>query len=230
MSIFQANQTVTDPVNNASLPIRFELSAMEHVVLKHVRDHVECSCWDSWQRMLAGSLRQRYDTISMEMLAEVIFDAAKLSLALPIVLFYVVGHRKVEHRIVLLAKGAVCILRGSSPARFRTCFFPRAACQTIRPERRFGQVAMHYLEVYAEQTTEGHLIAPYTHHVVSIKGDQPELRAEIRFVSAANWGFCQDMSGTVHSGRMPEWEHTPRSSAVTAANSRETWSCDINNV
>jgi hypothetical protein len=212
VSIFQTDQTVSDPVHDAALPIRFEWWAVEKIVRKHVRNPIQASCWDNWNPMFVASLRRQYDNTGLEYLAEVILEAAQQSLARPIVLFYVAGVSKIEGRVVLLANGAVFVMRGRSPARFRTCFFPGVACLTIRPEYRFGRVAMHYLEVYSEPADDGRPMIPSPSHAVFGKGDEHERRGEIRFVSAANWGFCQSVSGTAHSGRIPEWEPTPRSS------------------
>lgn len=212
MSIFESQQTANDPVHNAELPIRFDWPALEKVVHKHIRDQFQSDCWHRWQPMLVASLLRKADILGFEMLAEVIFEAARLALARPIVLYCVVRHSEMENRIALLANGAVFVLRGNSPARFRTCLFPDAACHVARPEKRFLQVARHLLQKYAEPLQDGRTAIPSPRYAVFIGGDQNEWRGEIRFVTAQNWGFLQDVSGTVHSGSIPEWEPTPRSS------------------
>lgn len=210
MSIFEREQTVSDPVHGRALPIRFDWSAVEHVLRDHVRKEGECVYWNGWKPMLVAALSRKADMTSLEMLAGVILDAAQAALARPIVLFYLVRQCNVEVRIALLANGAVFVLRGRECARFSTCFFHDAALLCRRPEQRFSQVAMHFVQVYAELSAGGDRALPSSNHAVFIRGEN-EWRSEIRFVIPENWGFCQPVSGTVHSGCIPDWEAIPRS-------------------
>lgn len=227
MNVFESAQMVNDPVRNAPLPIRIEPAVMEKIVHFHVRKPVERPLWDHWAQELVESLRRLYDTfglqydcVELEHLAELILNAARQSLSKPLVLFGLAGPSMTEWRVAMLPIGAIVVLRGGRNCRIATCFFP-TAWNTVRPDKQYEQAAMQLVWKYGEPNDESRTTIPTTDYAVYVGGEEQEWRRKFRFITAANWGFSGDVSGSLHSGRIPKWEATPVSYPTVARSSRK---------
>lgn len=182
-----------------------------HIIDKHIRpgrepwgdwlsDDLVMALKDLWQ---ANQDRQR-NLLTLQRLAIELENAVRASLDRPLVMTYVQitkpeASKGIRHWLLVLPIGATTIIRSTNRNFIVSCFFMDSVCHEpdsfMRWRRAVSQIVWRYGTW--QRTSDGvRLAPPDTNDPVRFCEEGEEFwRTQVRFVTAANWGFRREPGG-----------------------------------
>ncbi len=190
-----------------------------HILTKHVIDDRE-----PWRDLLPAGTREALAAHPTESLQSAPVAAAvgslecqvRESLARPLVLLFEVqkpgasGGRGRERWCLVLPAGATAYVaaRGGTNNFLVTCYFPRESAVERDRQRRWRRVVRRLVLRYAVWDAQLGAIRLPDAGTVQLHPAKSPARAShsaIRFVTAATWGFCPELTGVPWRGRLTPW-------------------------
>ncbi|NMC21532.1 MAG: hypothetical protein GYA33_14070 [Thermogutta sp.] len=217
MSILQHWSDLPDPrPENQGRPLGVDFAewAWRHCV-KHWTAHDE-----PWKEEFgAGTVTQLgtadgkvpADPAAVNQVLNVLREQAAESLRRPLVLLLRQRGRasKGLQWLLVLPSGALAVLRGNhSSARWVTCYYLRAAAVEKRRRLRWQITVRRLVRRYVPiQGNPPQCLLPGPDQEISVvkKGTYVERVRSLRFITPANWGFCEELNGIPWRGRLTSW-------------------------